>query len=339
MIVIESVANIATVAPGPNQSQEAQHPQLLRYHRGTEPAGSSQIFYRPLNSEQGAKDPQPARGGEGGHGAGEFFRLALRQGCARRLVAASRTHGLYYGCMHVQMSRHQSARPRDSRTDAEMPAHPVARCLGVMHSRLRHAHADMFGLGRHAGWYDSLPGRLARPLYRRVAADVADAHLPAGALVLDVGTGPGRVPLLIAEAHPHLQVEGIDPSREMIDRAKRTAASADTLCPRLRYTIADVAHLPHRDGSVDLVVSSLSLHHWADVPAGLREIQRVLRRGGQAWIYDVRPVLNRAAIPARAQGLAVFVEPLGRHADRLVSSRSLTNALLGRLLAQLRIEG
>lgn len=209
-----------------------------------------------------------------------------------------------------------------------------------MHPRLRHVHADMFGLARHAGWYDSLPGRLARPLYRRVAADVADAHLPVGALVLDVGTGPGRVPLLIAEGHPHLQVEGIDPSREMIDRAKRTAASADRHCARLRYTVADVAHLPHAEGSVDLVVASLSLHHWADVPGGLCEIQRVLRPGGQAWIYDVRPVLNRAATPARAQGLAISVEPLGRrHTDRLVRSRSLTNALLGRLLAQLRIEG
>lgn len=87
----------------------------------------------------------------------------------------------------------------------------------------------------------------------------------------------------------------------MIDRAKRNAASADTLYPQLRYTVADVAHLPHPDDSVDLVVSSLSMHHWPDVPAGLREIQRVLRPGGQAWIYDVRPVLNRAATPARAR--------------------------------------
>ena len=212
------------------------------------------------------------------------------------------------------------------------------RVLNAAHSRLQHAHADMFGLARHPGWYDSLAGRLARPLYLRVAADVADAHLPAGAIVLDIGTGPGRVPLLIAGANPNLQVEGIDPSREMIDRAMQVAAAEDIPPIRLRYTVADVTDLPHPDGSVDLVVSSLSLHHWADVPAGLREIRRVLRPSGQAWIYDVGRVLNRAAKVDHGQGLAVSIDPLGRHADRSASSSGVTNALICRLLARLRVE-
>jgi hypothetical protein len=49
---------------------------------------------------------------------------------------------------------------------------------------------------RHARSYDLLSGVLARRLYRRVVADVSDVGLPAGSVVLDVGTGPGRVPRL-----------------------------------------------------------------------------------------------------------------------------------------------
>lgn len=41
-------------------------------------------------------------------------------------------------------------------------------------------HANMYGFARHARSYDLLSGVLARPLYRRVVADVSDVGLPAG---------------------------------------------------------------------------------------------------------------------------------------------------------------
>ena len=55
-------------------------------------------------------------------------------------------------------------------------------------------HANMYGFARHARSYDLLSGVLARPLYRRVVADVSDVGLPAGSVVLDVGTGPAECP-------------------------------------------------------------------------------------------------------------------------------------------------
>jgi ubiquinone/menaquinone biosynthesis C-methylase UbiE len=166
-----------------------------------------------------------------------------------------------------------------------------------MHTPLSERHAGMYGLAHHAACYDRVAGRVASRIYRRVAADVAALALPAGARVLDVGTGPGRLPRLLADTCPGLVVEGVDLSPEMVEHARAAAAGLP-----VTYAVADVAHLPHADASVDVVVSSLSLHHWADREAGLREVARVLKPGGRAWIYDVTGVLKRTAPAAAGSG-------------------------------------
>ena len=103
-------------------------------------------------------------------------------------------------------------------------------------------HAKMYGFARHATGYDLLSGVLARPLYRRVVADVIERALPDRSVVLDVGTGPGRVVRLIAAACPTVKVTGIDLSPEMIARATSTAKSTSTR--NLRFEVADVAQDP-----------------------------------------------------------------------------------------------
>jgi ubiquinone/menaquinone biosynthesis C-methylase UbiE len=208
----------------------------------------------------------------------------------------------------------------------------IGRLLTPVARRARGVHEGMYGLAGHADWYDRAPGRLARPLYRRIAADVAGARLRGGAFVLDVGTGPGRVPLLIAQRCPSLIVEGIDLSEQMIARAAQAASAAEG--DRVTYRVADVRTLPYPDASIDLVVSSLSLHHWTDVPAGLAEIRRVLRPGGRAWIYDVRPVLRRVAENAARCNLPVSLEPLDREPGRPFPARlwtAVTAHLINRL--------
>jgi ubiquinone/menaquinone biosynthesis C-methylase UbiE len=51
---------------------------------------------------------------------------------------------------------------------------------------------------------------------------------------------------------------------------------------------ADAGRIPVPDGSFDLVVSSLSLHHWGDPVAILDEVARILRPGGSFLIRDLR---------------------------------------------------
>jgi ubiquinone/menaquinone biosynthesis C-methylase UbiE len=138
------------------------------------------------------------------------------------------------------------------------------------------------GYDKHThGWF----GRL----HTRVVADVVASGLPGGARVLDVGTGPGRIPLAVAQGRPQWSVDAVDLDPAMIEYARRQDPGG-----RVTFSVGDVAALPYPDGSFDLVVSSLSQHHWTNVEGGVRELRRVLRPGGQLWVYDVRFALRRA---------------------------------------------
>jgi ubiquinone/menaquinone biosynthesis C-methylase UbiE len=154
-----------------------------------------------------------------------------------------------------------------------------------------------------------------RKLHERVVADAAAAGLPEDARVLDVGTGPGRIARALADQHPQWTVCGLDLDPQMIAYAEKR----DVL-QRVSFTVGDVADLPYPDGSFDLIVSSMSQHHWTDVEGALRGLRRVLRPGGRLWIYDVRFVLRRAVRAARVSFGAARVEPVRAVYARLTAT-------------------
>jgi ubiquinone/menaquinone biosynthesis C-methylase UbiE len=120
-------------------------------------------------------------------------------------------------------------------------------------------------------------------LFERVAADIA-AVAPDGARVLEVGCGPGRLSILLARKHV-LDVTGLDLDPAMIERARENAdGSRNGDQRRPSFLVGDVASLAFPDRSFDLVVSTLSMHHWADPTAAVAEIGRVLRPGGGARV-------------------------------------------------------
>ena len=136
--------------------------------------------------------------------------------------------------------------------------------------------------------YDALSRLLLGPLVKRIAADVA-AVAPDGARVLEVGCGPGRLSIRLARQHG-LEVTGLDLDPAMIARARaNTDRAANRGGRRPEFLVGDVAALAFPDRSFDLVVSTLSMHHWADPAAGLTEIGRVLRPNARALIWDFRP--------------------------------------------------
>jgi len=160
-----------------------------------------------------------------------------------------------------------------------------------------------------AGVYDEVSRLVFGSFFAGVAADVA-AVAPGGARVLEVGCGPGLLSTRLARAHG-LDVTGMDLDPAMIERARANASREDD-GPRPAFSVGDVSSLAFPDGSFDLVVSTLSMHHWADPGAGLAEIARVLRPGARALIWDLRPGLIpfHADVPdpaGHARGTALTV--------------------------------
>jgi SAM-dependent methyltransferase len=119
---------------------------------------------------------------------------------------------------------------------------------------------------------------------RRIARIIEGALGPAQT-ILNVGAGTGSY-----EPTDRF-VTAVEPSREMI--GKRSPAAADAIR-------ASAEELPFDDKSFDASMAILTIHHWPDKEAGLREMRRVTRGrvvlltfdpSHRPWLTDYLPEL------------------------------------------------
>jgi len=101
------------------------------------------------------------------------------------------------------------------------------------------------------------------------------------ALDLCCGTGDMAFALWRQGRSTGANIVGADFSHAMLERA---AAKANGM--KLRWIEADALRLPFPDAHFDLVTSAFGFRNLADYDAGLREIVRVLRWGGECGILD-----------------------------------------------------
>lgn len=148
-------------------------------------------------------------------------------------------------------------------------------------------------------WAPRYDRSLLQPLlFSPTHAAVLDAAVEAGANpreVLDLGCGTGRLLERATRKWPDARFIGIDASPQMVAQARRKHSGDQ----RFRFEVADAAALPLEPASVDLALSTISFHHWADQVGGVRQVAAVLRPGGQFVLADfqppllLRPVLSR----------------------------------------------
>jgi ubiquinone/menaquinone biosynthesis C-methylase UbiE len=151
--------------------------------------------------------------------------------------------------------------------------------------------------------------RFAGPLHARILADVTDhLNLAAAPTIVDLGAGPGTLTIAIGSRLPRAEVIGVEPNPRMLELAWKVARPAN-----VRFVVGSAERLPLETSSVDLVISSLSAHHWDDLATAIAELRRVLRPGGQAWIYDIRfATYTDAEIRSVRQRLGLSSESLSR---------------------------
>lgn len=153
---------------------------------------------------------------------------------------------------------------------------------------------------RIASHYDPLNHLLSLNIDKRWRRKAVGALREPIRSVLDVAIGTADFALEIVRQHPETTVQGIDLSEGMM-QIGREKVQKKKVAERIRFMQASALQMPFEDNSFDAVTCSYGVRNFSDLDQGLREMQRVLRPGGQllilefsypenkliAWVYDL----------------------------------------------------
>jgi len=148
--------------------------------------------------------------------------------------------------------------------------------------------------------YERIPGLLATSYekasrmvvegYYGQVADEIVSNIRQGR-VLDLGTGPGYLPIEILRRAPDISLTGVDLSRKLIRMARINAQKAG-FSSQLSFEVGNSARLRFDNAVFDMVISTGMLHSLKNPVQVLSEINRVLKQDAQAWIYDPANVIQ-----------------------------------------------
>ncbi|KPL00212.1 MAG: hypothetical protein AMK75_05735 [Planctomycetes bacterium SM23_65] len=115
------------------------------------------------------------------------------------------------------------------------------------------------------------------------------------ARAIDLGTGPGDIPLRIVRARPKWRVVAVEASRPMLELAKKAAREAG-LSASIHWFQADAKDTGLPAHSFDVVFSNSILHHITETEEFWEEVKRLGKRGAFVLHRDlVRPPTREAA--------------------------------------------
>jgi len=141
---------------------------------------------------------------------------------------------------------------------------------------------------RIAPRYDLLNHLLSAQMDRlwraRTARELKSTLNRPNALVLDLCCGTGDLAFSLAR-HAKARIIGADFSHTMLVRAREKSVTANETNP-LPLFEADALRLPVEDDSLDLVTTAFGFRNLANYEEGLREVFRVLKRGGSLAILE-----------------------------------------------------
>jgi SAM-dependent methyltransferase len=132
----------------------------------------------------------------------------------------------------------------------------------------------------------------------------ATAHLKAGEVVVDLGSGGGLDIFLSSKmVGPEGRAIGIDMTTAMIERSRENAQQGGYT--NVEFYQSTIDQIPLPDASVDCVISNCVVNLAPDKPAVFREIARVLKPGGRVALSDI--ALKHELPEAVAQSMAAYV--------------------------------
>lgn len=133
-----------------------------------------------------------------------------------------------------------------------------------------------------------LSANVDRIWWRRAAAAFAPTLRNPSAQILDMCCGTGDMTLALLRYRPTggAPVFALDFAHSMLKLAQEKFVARGFSSREVKTIEADALHMPLADGSIDLIVTAFGFRNLANYEAGLREIHRVLRSGGEIGILD-----------------------------------------------------
>ena len=129
----------------------------------------------------------------------------------------------------------------------------------------------------------------SNPYLDRIDNQFVDHVLSMGIVgtILDLGTGPGQIPIKLAKREPRISVIGVDMSKEMLKLANERA-QREHVSSRVDFILASANSIPVASGSIDLLICNSTLHHFSNPVQVFNEAQRVIKKDGVAYFRDLR---------------------------------------------------
>ena len=131
---------------------------------------------------------------------------------------------------------------------------------------------------RIAPVYDAMNRAMTAGLDRRWREETARAVVTPGDRVLDSCCGTGE--LALADSRAGGRVTALDFSEAMLTRARRKSDA-------IEWVVGDALALPFADGSFETATVAFGVRNLDDLELGIRELRRVLVRGGRLGILEI----------------------------------------------------
>ena len=134
--------------------------------------------------------------------------------------------------------------------------------------------------------YDSMDFAEVNLAFAQRALELA----PQRGRILDIGTGTGRIPIvMLQQGRSEIAIHAIDLSPEMLKVARKNV-DASKLSGRITLQLVDAKRLPFVPLEFDMVISNSVVHHVPNPVTFFVEMVRVVRTGGGIFVRDlIRP--------------------------------------------------
>lgn len=130
-----------------------------------------------------------------------------------------------------------------------------------------------------ANQWDTMRSDFFQEAVREQAIKKAD--IQTNQLAVDMGAGTGFVTTGLIDAGA--QVIAVDQSPAMLETMKENFPDTD----KIDYRIGDAENLPADNNRVDYVFANMYLHHVENPATAIREMSRILKKGGKLIITDL----------------------------------------------------